>query len=220
RAGGAEHPPLIGVDQEGGRVMRLPAPALALPPMRELGSAGDLSLVRRAARAVAAELRAIGFTMNFAPVLDVDSNPANPIIGDRAFGHDPRSVMRAGVAFLQGLQDKGVLACGKHFPGHGDTDVDSHLDLPVVRHDRKRLDASELPPFRAASGAGVAALMTAHLVCEALDPGIPATFSRAICGSLLRAEIGFEGLLVSDDLEMNAIAARWPVEEAAVESVW
>lgn len=216
----AELPPFIGVDQEGGRVTRLPAPFLALPPMRQLGELGDLDLIRRAARAVATELAAVGFTLDFAPVLDVDSNPDNPVIGDRAFGRDPRTVMRCGVAFLQGLQDKNVLACGKHFPGHGDTSVDSHLDLPVVTHDRARLEHIELPPFRAASGAGIASMMTAHIVCEALDPGVPATLSRAICGSLLRAEIGFDGVLFSDDLEMAAIAARYSIEEAAVEAVW
>jgi beta-N-acetylhexosaminidase len=216
----AELPPFIGVDQEGGRVTRLPPPFLALPPMRLLGELGDLDLVRRAARAVGAELAAAGINLNFAPVLDVDSNPANPVIGDRSFGREPRAVMRAGVAFLQGLQDKNVLACGKHFPGHGDTSVDSHLDLPVILHDRARLEHIELPPFRAASGAGVASLMTAHVVCEALDPGVPATLSRSICASLLRAEIGFDGVLFSDDLEMAAIAARYPVENAAVEAVW
>jgi beta-N-acetylhexosaminidase len=218
-----EMPPFIGVDQEGGRVTRLPPPFLALPPMRLLGELGDLDLVRRAARAVATELAAVGFNLNFAPVLDVDSNPANPVIGDRAFGRDPRTVMRAAVAFLQGLQDKGVLACGKHFPGHGDTSVDSHFDLPVITHDRARLEQIELPPFRAASGAGIASLMTAHVVCEALDPGVPATLSRSICGSLLRAEIGFDGVLFSDDLEMAAISggrARYSVEDAAVEAVW
>jgi beta-N-acetylhexosaminidase len=216
----AELPPFVGVDQEGGRVVRLPPPFLALPPMRLLGEIGDLDLVRRAARAVAAELAAAGITLDFAPVLDVDSNPDNPVIGDRSFGRDPRTVMRAGVAFLQGLQDRGVLACGKHFPGHGDTSVDSHLDLPVVTHGRARLEQIELPPFRAASGAGVASLMTAHVVCEALDPGVPATLSRAICASLLRAEIGFDGVLFSDDLEMAAVAARYPIEESAVEAVW
>jgi len=216
----ADLPPFIGVDQEGGRITRLPAPFLTLPPMRTLGELGDLGLVRRAARAVAAELAAIGFNLDFAPVLDVDSNPANPVIGDRSFGRDPRTVMRHAVAFMQGLQDKNVLACGKHFPGHGDTSIDSHLDLPVIHHDRARLEQIELPPFRAASGAGIASLMTAHVVCEALDPGVPATLSRAICASLLRAEIGFDGVLFSDDLEMGAIAARYPIEEAAVEAVW
>lgn len=219
-AAGPDLPPFIGVDQEGGRVSRLPSPFLSLPPMRVLGSLGDLGLVRRAASAVAAELSAIGFNLNFAPVLDVDSNPANPVIGDRAFGRDPRTVMRAGVAFLQGLQERNVLACGKHFPGHGDTSTDSHFDLPVVEHERGRLDQIELPPFRAASGAGIASLMTAHVVCDALDKGVPATLSRVVCASLLRAEIGFDGVLFSDDLEMAAVAARYPIETAAVEAVW
>lgn len=213
-------PPFIGVDQEGGRVTRMPAPFLTLPPMRALGELGDLALVRRAARAVAAELSAVGINLNFAPILDVDSNPDNPVIGDRAFGRDPRTVMRNAVAFLQGLQDGNVLACGKHFPGHGDTSVDSHVGLPVITHDRARLEQIEIPPFRAASGAGIASMMTAHVVCESLDPGVPATLSRAVCASLLRAEIGFEGVLFSDDLEMAAVAARYPIEESAVEAIW
>jgi beta-N-acetylhexosaminidase len=213
-------PPFIGVDQEGGRVTRMPSPFLTLPPMRKLGEMVNLPLVRAAARAVAGELAAVGINLNFAPVLDVDSNPDNPIIGDRAFGRDARTVMRNGVAFLQGLQERGVLACGKHFPGHGDTAVDSHVGLPVLTHDRARFEHLELPPFRAASGAGIASIMTAHVVCEALDPGVPATLSRAICASLLRAEIGFDGVLFSDDLEMAAVAERYPIEESAVEAIW
>lgn len=216
----ADLPPFIGVDQEGGRVSRLPPPFLKLPPMRMLGLTRDYDLIRAAARAVATELGAIGFNLNFAPVLDVDSNPANPVIGDRAFGADPRTVMRAGVAFMQGLQDRNVLACGKHFPGHGDTAEDSHFALPTITHDRARLMKIELPPFRAAAGAGIASMMTAHIVVKALDPDVPATMSRAICASLLRAEMAFEGVLFSDDLEMAAVAAKYPVEVAAVESVW
>ncbi|CAN94455.1 MULTISPECIES: beta-N-acetylhexosaminidase [Sorangium] len=219
-AGGPDRPPFIGIDQEGGRVTRLPAPFLTLPSMRSLGELADLPLLRRAARAVASELRAVGINLNFAPVLDVDSNPANPIIGDRAFGRDPGAVARGAVAFLEGLQEEGVLACGKHFPGHGDTALDSHLALPTLSHARGRLDEIELPPFRAACGAGVASLMTAHIVVEALDPGVPATLSRAICTDLLRGEIGFEGVLFSDDLEMAAIAAHNAVEEAAAAAVW
>ena len=212
----ADLPPFLGVDQEGGRVSRLAPPFLVLPPMRTLGEIGDLDLIRRAARAVAVELAALGFNLNFAPVLDVDSNPENPVIGDRSFGRDPDLVARAGVAFAEGLADAGVLACGKHFPGHGDTSVDSHFDLPVISHDRARLDRVELPPFRAAAAAGLATMMTAHVVCEALDPGVPATLSRAICTDLLRGEIGFSGVLFSDDLEMAAVAARYPIEESAV----
>ena len=212
-------PPFLGVDQEGGRVTRLPPPFLTLPPMRLLGEIGDMDLVRRAARAVAVEVGAIGFNLDFAPVLDVDSNPQNPVIGDRSFGRDPDLVARAGVAFALGLQDEGVLACGKHFPGHGDTSVDSHFDLPIIEHDRARLDRVELPPFRAAAGAGLATIMTAHVVCEAIDPGVPATLSRAICTNLLRGEIGFYGALFSDDLEMAAVAARYSIEDSAVMAI-
>ncbi len=218
-AGGPERPPFLGIDQEGGRVTRLPAPFLKLPPMRSLGDLMDLPLLRRAARAVASELRAVGINLNFAPVLDVDSNPANPIIGDRAFGRDPRAAAQGGVAFLVGLQEERVLAGGKHFTGHGDPALDSHLALPTLAHGRGRLDEIELPPFRAASRAGVASLMTAHIVVEALDPGVPATLSRSICTGLLRGEIGFEGVLFSDDLEMAAIAAHHPVEEAATAAI-
>jgi beta-N-acetylhexosaminidase len=213
-------PPFIGVDQEGGRVKRLGAPALELPPMRELASFGDLNLAMAAANAVGHELGAIGFNLNFAPVLDVNTEAENPVIGDRAFGSDARTVMRFGVAYVRGLQQAGVLACGKHFPGHGDTRVDSHLELPVVPHPRTRLDEIDLPPFRAAIGAGIAALLTAHVVYDRIDRGVPATLSRSICASLLRAELGFDGVLFSDDLEMKAIVARFPIEEAAVEAVW
>ncbi|AKT41073.1 beta-N-acetylhexosaminidase [Chondromyces crocatus] len=212
-------PPFIGLDQEGGRVARMPAPVLKLPAARVLGQTGDIGLIRRAARAVAEELHAAGFNLNFAPVLDVDSNPRNPVIGDRSFSHDPAWVAAAGVAFIEGMQEGGVLACGKHFPGHGDTDTDSHLALPRLAHDRARLDDIELPPFRAAARAGVASMMTAHLVVDALDPGVPATLSRAVCTDLLRGEIGFEGVLFTDDLEMAAISALHRVEDAAVASI-
>jgi beta-N-acetylhexosaminidase len=213
-------PPFIGVDQEGGRVVRLPAPALALPPMRELSSFDDLDLIMKGAQAVGIELGTLGFNIDFAPVLDVNTLADNPVIGDRAFGSDARTVMRCGVAFVRGLQSASVLACGKHFPGHGDTKVDSHLELPVVDHPRARLDQVELPPFRAAIGAGLAALMSAHVVYSRIDDGVPATMSRSICASLLRAELGFEGVLFSDDLEMKAITARYAIEDAAREAVW
>jgi beta-N-acetylhexosaminidase len=213
-------PPFIGVDQEGGRVVRLPAPALALPAMRELASFDDLDLAMNAGKAVGLELGAIGFNLDFAPVLDVNTQALNPVIGDRAFGSDTRTVMRFGVAFVRGLQSANVLACGKHFPGHGDTQADSHHELPVVDHGRARLDQIELPPFRAAIGAGIAALMSAHVVYSRIDEGMPATLSRSICASLLRAELGFEGVLFTDDLEMKAITSRFAIEDAALEAVW
>lgn len=217
-------PPFIGVDQEGGRVVRLPAPFLALPPMRTLGkasarSSGDLGLIRRAGEAVGSELAAVGVNLNFAPVLDVDSNPQNPVIGDRSFGADPGLVAACAVAFMKGLEAAGVLACGKHFPGHGDTSVDSHFDLPHVAHDRERLERVELVPFRAAIAAGISAMMTAHVVASAIDKAAPATLSRASSTALLRTALGFKGVLFSDDMEMGAIAARFPPGEAAVAAV-
>lgn len=210
---------LVAVDEEGGRVARLPAPFPRLPPMRRLGERGDVELTRAAARMVGRRLRALGFTLDFAPVADVDSNPANPIIGDRAFSSEPGAVGAHAVAFSRGLEDEGVLACGKHVPGHGDTDTDSHVALPVVRHDRARLEAVELAPFRALARAHVPSLMTAHVVVEALDPARPATLSPRVLRELVREHVGFDGLLVSDDLEMAAVAARHDPAESAVLAV-
>jgi len=217
----ADAPPLITVDQEGGRVARLGPPAMALPPMRHLGAstAVDDALARRVAKAQDEELSALGFTMSFAPVLDVDSNPDNPVIGDRAFAASPARVSELGLAWAAGLEDGGVLACGKHFPGHGDTSLDSHVDLPVVPHARPRLDAVELAPFHAAARAGMSALMTAHVLARALDPVMPATLSHDVCTRVLRHELGFGGVLVSDDLEMGALRGIAPPDELGVRAV-
>jgi beta-N-acetylhexosaminidase len=214
----APETPLVGIDQEGGRVARLRAPLLEVPPMRTVASWADPALAERIAHAVGAELAALGITIDFAPVLDVNTCPQNPVIGDRAFGTDAAVCAEFGVAWIRGLQSAGILACGKHFPGHGDTAKDSHLDLPVVDQPRHRLDRVELVPFRAAASADVATLMTAHVVYPALDPDRPATLSRVACTDL-REAIGFRGLLISDDLEMSAIAARWSVEDAAVQAI-
>jgi len=214
----ATDPILVGVDQEGGRVARLGAPFLRVPAMRTVASWGDTLLAERIARSVGDELGALGMSVVFAPVLDVNTRASNPVIGDRAFGDDASLCARFGVAWIRGLQAAGVLACGKHFPGHGDTTRDSHVDLPVVDQPRERLEAVELVPFRAAAAAGVAAMMTAHVVYPAVDPLLPATLSKAACTGL-RDEIGFGGLLVSDDLEMQAVASRFSIEEAAVQAV-
>jgi beta-N-acetylhexosaminidase len=157
--------------------------------------------------------------MNFAPVLDVNTCAVNPIIGDRAFGEEPEVCARFGVAWARGLAAGGALACGKHFPGHGDTRLDSHLDLPMVDRDRAHIERVELVPFRAAAQAGVAAMMTAHVVYPALDPDVPATLSRAVCTDLARTGVGFTGWLVSDDLEMKAVADRYAIEDAAVRAI-
>jgi len=208
-------PFLVCVDQEGGRVARFGEPVLRLPPMRMLAATGDAELTREAATVLGQQLRAIGINLDFAPVLDVDTNPLNPVIGDRAFGCTPDVVIEHALAFSDGLHDGGVLSCGKHFPGHGDTDLDSHLALPTLRHDRARLDEVELRPFRAAAKR-IPSVMTAHVVFEALDSDIPATMSRAAIGQLLRTELGFDGAVFSDDLEMKAITDRYSIEEAGV----
>jgi beta-N-acetylhexosaminidase len=215
----APEPLLLAVDQEGGRVQRLRAPFPELPPMRAFGRAGRKSLARRAGALLGHSLRALGFHQDYAPVLDVDSNPANPVIGDRAFDRDAASVARLGAAFVDGLQAAGVAACGKHFPGHGDTSQDSHLVLPRLDHPRERLDAVELVPFRAAVRVDVAAIMTAHIVFSALDPEHPATLSPRVLEPLLREELGYHGVIVSDDLEMKAIADHYGIEDAAVRAI-
>jgi len=212
-------PPLVAIDEEGGRVSRLPASEPKLPPMRLLGAVGDAGLVLDAGRAIGARLVELGFNLDFSPVLDVDSNPKNPVIGDRSFGASPGLVAELGLAFARGLEASGVLSCGKHFPGHGDTDKDSHLELPIVRHARDRLDRIELAPFRAAARAKLDAIMTAHVVVEAIDPSVPATFSRAALVDLLRGELGFEGVVISDDLEMRAVAATSSPEDSAVRAI-
>jgi beta-N-acetylhexosaminidase len=211
-----EAPLWVSVDQEGGRVARLKAPFTAWPPMATLGRSGDLGLAGRFARALAAELSAVGITLDFAPVLDVCTNPGNPVIGDRAIGDRAEDVARIGAAVVRALQEGGVAACGKHFPGHGDTSADSHLELPLVEHPPERLRAVEWQPFRAAVEAGVAMIMTAHVLVPALDESRPATLSPAVVTGALRGELGFEGVIVSDDLEMKAITNQYGVPEAAV----
>jgi beta-N-acetylhexosaminidase len=212
-------PALVAVDQEGGRVARLGPPVLALPPARALGDRNDLALTERCGAVLGRQLRAVGFDVDFAPVLDVASNPDNRVIEDRAYGIDPERVAAHGLAFAAGLAAGGVLACGKHFPGHGDTLEDSHFELPTLPHDRARLDAVELAPFRAAIAAELPLLMSAHVLFPALDPDRPATLSRALATGLLRKSMGFTGVLVSDDLEMRAVLDHWSVPEAAVEAV-
>lgn len=204
-------PPLLTVDQEGGRVQRVRAPATEWPAMRALGA--DPERTERVATALGLELRAMGFNLDFSPVADVDSNPDNPVIGDRSFGRDPELVGRQVARFTRALQATGVMACAKHFPGHGDTDLDSHHDLPVVDRPVEALRATELPPFRYAVQAGVASVMTAHVVFPAWDREWPATLTPRIQQQLLRQELGFDGLLFTDDLEMKAVADRYPLDE-------
>jgi beta-N-acetylhexosaminidase len=212
-------PLLVSIDQEGGLVQRLRAPATEWPPMLSVGAAGDVARTTAVGRALGEELAAVGVGWNFAPVLDVHTNPDNPVIGNRAFGTDPEAVARQALAFWRGLRGAGLVGCGKHYPGHGDTQTDSHHELPVVAHDADRLRAVELAPFAAAARAGVEAFMTAHVLYPALDPDLPATLSRRIATEVLRGELGFRGVLVSDDLGMKAVADRYPIEELVVRAI-
>jgi len=212
-------PVLVSVDQEGGRVQRFRGEGFPDLPSARRAAAGGEEAVRRSAVTAARCLRAAGIHMNLAPVLDVDSNPANPVIGERAFGSDPDQVASCGVAYAKTLQAEGVAACGKHFPGHGDTSVDSHLDLPHLPHAMERLERVELVPFRAAVGAGIASLMTAHVLFDSIDPQVPATLSRRVVTGLLRERLGFEGLVFTDDFEMQAIADRFEMGDAAVRAI-
>ncbi|HEY7293345.1 MAG TPA: beta-N-acetylhexosaminidase [Vicinamibacterales bacterium] len=209
----------VSIDQEGGRVARLKSPFTEWPPMATLGRSGDVALAERFARALAAELKAVGVTLDYAPVLDIHTNPKNPVIGDRALAETAADVARLGAAIVRTLQAEGIAACGKHFPGHGDTSTDSHHELPLVEHPPDRLRAIEFEPFKAAIAAGVATIMTAHVFVPALDEDRPATLSRRIVHDILRKELGYEGVILSDDLEMKAIANQYPVPAAAVASL-
>ncbi len=201
----------IGIDHEGGRVCRTPAPITRFSyAARWAGQAGAVG------RAMGVELASIGVNLNFAPVLDIHSNPANPVIGARSFGTTSGEVTAAALAFLSAMQDEKVLACGKHFPGHGDTSTDSHHELPVLNQDLAALRARELEPFRAAIEAGIPMIMTSHLLLPKLDPIEPVTLSRRFGQELLRRELGFNGVVVSDDIGMHAVSRMFDDPTAAV----
>ncbi len=211
-------PLLIAIDQEGGVVTRLRHPFAVFPSQMAQAATGDPRAAYRVARAMAREMRAVGINWNFAPVLDVNNNASNPVIGVRSFGDDPARVSQLGVAALEGYRDGGVIACGKHFPGHGDTHVDSHLDLPTVDFPWDRLEAVELAPFRTAIAAGIPTLMTAHIRFPAVDD-LPATLSAKMLEGVLRQRLGFGGLIITDALNMKAIANAYGPGEAAVRAI-
>ncbi len=212
---GGEHPPFIAIDQEGGRVPRLPLPFSHFPPAASLASARRPHLAYQIGRATAAELTMAGINLNFAQVLDVGSNPQNPIIGDRSFGRDPQQVIRFSEEMIAGLRDGGIIPCGKHFPGHGDTVEDPHWVLPVVNRPLAELHALELPPFVHACRRNIESLMTAHVLYGALDAQWPATLSQKIVTGLLRQQLGYDGVVFSDDLEMKAVSDNYGDEQAA-----
>ena len=214
-----ELPLWVSVDQEGGRVARLKAPFTEWPPMQTLGRSADEALARRFAVALASELKAVGITLDYTPVLDIHTNPSNPVIGDRALAETADDVARLGRVLIETLQQNGIAACGKHFPGHGDTSTDSHFELPLIEHPPDRIERVELVPFRAAIEARVASIMTAHILIPALDGERPATLSPRVVNELLKQRLGYDGLVLSDDLEMKAISGRYGMAEATVAAI-
>jgi beta-N-acetylhexosaminidase len=212
-------PLLISIDQEGGAVARLPFGGI-IPSAMAIGATGNPERAREAAVALSTQLDTLGITMDLAPVLDVNNNPANPVIGVRSFGEDPDAVAEYGKAFVETMQEEGTAACGKHFPGHGDSDVDSHCALPVIDHERTHLDRIELRPFRAAIEAGIDAIMTAHVSFPTVaETDTPATLSERVLTGLLRDELGYDGLVMTDCMEMSAIADSVGTVEGAVQAV-
>ncbi|WP_030760604.1 glycoside hydrolase family 3 protein [Streptomyces sp. NRRL F-2664] len=214
---GARIPLLLSTDQEHGAVARIGRPATLFPGAMALGASGSAADARRAARIAGSELAAMGIRQDYAPVADVNVNPANPVIGVRSFGSDPHAVAELVAAQVRGYQGAGIAATAKHFPGHGDTETDSHVGLPVMRHTRAEWEALDEPPFRAAVEAGVDAIMTAHIVFPALDPsGDPATLSRPIVTGILRERLGFRGVVVTDALDMAGVRQKYGPERVPV----
>jgi beta-N-acetylhexosaminidase len=203
---GGQPIPLIGIDQEGGQLMAVTHGATELPGNMALGATRSTVLAEQAGRLLARELLALGINLNFAPSLDINSNPANPVIGVRSFGDNPALVGDLGEALIRGLQREGVVATAKHFPGHGDTGIDPHHDAPALHQPLERIQRMELAPFRQAIGAGVRAIMSAHILFNALDSELPATLSPTILTRLLREEMGFEGIIMTDAMDMNAVS--------------
>ncbi|HYL47283.1 MAG TPA: glycoside hydrolase family 3 protein [Candidatus Limnocylindrales bacterium] len=210
----AGRPVLIGIDQEGGTRFSLPEPFTQWVSPEDLGRIGDPELVERQARAMAKELRAAGVNLDFAPMLDLHIQPESPVTKGRSFGKNPQETGKFGAAFARGLAAEGILACAKHFPGHGDTVVDPHEDLPRFEGTLERLREMELVPFRSAISAGVPLIMTAHISLPQVDPDWLASLSRKILDGILREELKFGGAILADDLGMGAIAKRWPIGEA------
>ncbi len=205
--------PFVSVDQEGGRVQRIKEPATRVPPMANVGTTGDADLAARIGEMMGDELEAMGFNLDFAPCADVFTNPENTVIGDRAFGTDPDTVAKMAGAYSVGLTTAGIIPCAKHFPGHGDTLLDSHFDLPRVEHDLNRLRAIEFKPFERLIAGRIPMIMTAHIVMPAIDTTHPITLSNQGIAQLLRQKLHFGGVVVSDDLEMKAVADRYSIEE-------
>ncbi|HEY5584807.1 MAG TPA: beta-N-acetylhexosaminidase [Ruminiclostridium sp.] len=212
-------PLFLSVDEEGGRVSRLPAEFLKFPTNKKIGELNDSYLSYQIGSIIGEELKSVGFNMDFAPVLDINSNPKNTVIGDRSFGSKVDLVSELGIQTMKGLQSKSIISVVKHFPGHGDTSVDSHIGLPTVNYDMDRLKSFELMPFAAAIENKVDAVMVAHILLPKIDPNNPASFSKTIISDILRADMGFDGVVLTDDFTMGAIIKNYDIGEAAVKSI-
>ncbi len=212
-------PLFITVDEEGGRVSRMPPEFLNLPTNEAIGDIDNPQLSFEIGKVIAEQIKAFGFNMDYAPVLDINSNPNNPVIGDRAFGSNPQIVSRLGVQTMKGIQAGGVIPVVKHFPGHGDTSVDSHVGLPAVDHDLNRLRSFELIPFEAAINNGADAVMVAHILLNKIDPRNPASLSKTIITNILRNQLNFNGVVITDDITMGAIVENYDIGNAAIKAV-
>lgn len=212
-------PIFMSVDQEGGKVSRMPETVESIPSNGKVGKTKDADLAQTMGKLLARQIQLVGFNVDFAPVLDVNSNPNNPVIGDRSFGSSASLVSQMGIAEMKGLRSEGIIPVVKHFPGHGDTSVDSHLDLPVVNKTEKQLAQLEWIPFEAAVKEHVEAVMVAHILFPKLDPDHPASFSDVIIGQHLRGKFKYDGVVITDDLSMGAIAKNYKLNDAAVATV-
>ena len=212
-------PLFIGFDEEGGSMSQLPQELMRTPSKGELGNTNDSSLATGIGAGTAKKLKLLGINTDFGTVLDINTNKNNPIIGVRSYGSTQEKVTEFGINELKAIQNEGVIPTVKHFPGHGDTEVDSHLGLPSLNHDLNRLKSTELVPFQTAINNGVDMVMTAHIMLPQIDKEYPATMSKKILTDLLRDEMGYKGVIITDDLEMQAISKNWDLGEAAIKSV-
>lgn len=209
----------MSIDEEGGRVTRMPEVFVKLPSSGKIGKSNDPALAQEFGDQIGQMVGGFGLNMVFAPVLDVNSNPDNPVIGDRSFGNSAEQVGKLGVAAMKGIHETGVVPVVKHFPGHGDTSVDSHFGLPVVDHGMERLNKLELVPFKEAIDNGADVVMVSHLLMSKIDPDTPASYSKPVITGILREQLGFKGVVITDDMTMEAVTGKIEIGEAAIRSV-
>lgn len=212
-------PLFISVDEEGGRVSRMPKEIKKLPTSKRIGQMNNKELSYKIGTILAEELNMFGFNMDFAPVLDINSNPKNPVIGDRAYGAELEIVRDLGIETMKGIQSGGIISVIKHFPGHGDTSVDSHIGLPTIEHDIERLNSLELVPFKDAIKNGADTIMVAHILLSKIDPDYPSSLSKTIITDILREQLGFNGVVISDDMTMGAIVENYEIGNAAIKAI-